>query len=285
MVCSPGKSLEALAVTDRPAQGPGKLDKNVVLVTGASDLIGRDFCRRYAGTYEIVAVRDGHEKPASTAHRANSGPPAKDGAGSAPQAAPVYEIQADLRDRREHDRVLEIILERYGRIDGLVNLMEEASGRRSMLLENALADASYYFDVNAIAPIELAVQTTLKYWRYHPIENLERNRAVVNVSSAAGVSHRYRRTGAVLYSASKAALYRFSLHLADELDPLNVRVMTLAPMFRPLVSAGRVSVAIAAALEGDETASTLLMQQDQDRWLGDLTGLRIRRLEISEPPS
>jgi NAD(P)-dependent dehydrogenase (short-subunit alcohol dehydrogenase family) len=152
-----------------------------------------------------------------------------------------------------------------------VNLMGEFPEQRPML-ENALADAPYFFDVNAVAPIEMVVQATLMYWQHHAVTNAERNRSVVNVTAAAAVSHRARRSperGGVVFSSSKAAFYSLSLYLADELRPYNVRVMTLAPVVTPkLVSTERVSSAIAAALDGDESAGALLLQPGEDRWLG-----------------
>jgi NAD(P)-dependent dehydrogenase (short-subunit alcohol dehydrogenase family) len=244
-------------MSGRSAASPVSQDRNVVLVTGASGVIGTDFCRRYSGTYEIVATRHLH-------------PLDVDGAvGGASPHAPVYEIQADLRQPDERARVMDTILKRYGRIDGLVNLMGGTPRKRSML-KNTLAEAPYFFDVNAVAPIEMAVQAALTYWQHHDVENAERNRSVVNVTAAAGVSHRARRSSGAVYAASKAAFYRMSLSLADELRPYHVRVMALAPVATPkLVATERVSAAIAAALDGDESARALWVDADEDRWMGE----------------
>ena len=257
--------------------------RKVVLLTGASGAIGTAFCERYASTYDVVAVA--HRRPLEVASQhlevidpfaaALAPSAAKASKASTSAAAPsrakaatepvdaVFEVTADLTCASDVARVVEVALARHGRIDAVVNALG-AFGRKSGLLGAELDQAAAMFEHNALAPTAVAVRVALDYWRHHDEENRARNRVVVNLSAAAAVDAA-DRTFPATFGASKAALNMLSLHLAEELAPFKVRVMTVAPAPVPeVVSLERVTSAIAGAIEGDESGRVLLLWDDGD---------------------
>jgi NAD(P)-dependent dehydrogenase (short-subunit alcohol dehydrogenase family) len=225
-------------------------------------VIGTAFCERAAETYDIVAVR--HRRPLRvTSQLRQYFDPFAASAGAAVTTAGVFEVTADLCDPREVERVVEVALARFGQIDVVVNAIG-SSDAGSQLLGNALDRVSDLFARNVLAPLSVAVQLTQELWRHRDLENAQRNRVVINLSATASVDpdDRARGTG---FGATKAALNLLTLHLADELRPFNVRVLTIAPGPVPdVVSVDRVTDAIVSMIEGDESGRMLLMWDDSD---------------------
>ncbi len=233
--------------------------RKVVLLSGASGQIGTAFCKRLSSAYRIVAVRNQRLLDVPSQLQMDVDP--LDDSGEQVEGSEVFEVQADLREAQQRGRVVELALARFGVIDALVNLIGVRGGRGRMM-DNALAEMQYLVHVNAVVPIELAIEVTRTYWRHHDLENATRNRVVVNVAAASGLNRSPRFAGAV-FSASKAAQLRLSHYLSDELSPLNVRVLTLAPIrVTGMTSAERVVTAIESAIEGSETGTTLVLRND-----------------------
>ncbi len=249
---------------------PANPDRKVVLLTGASGQIGTAFCRQFAATYDIVAVR--HRRPLEVTTQLQSyiDPFAVgtgydgDPAGSTGQRdAGVFEITADLRAEADVARVVEVSLARFGRIDAVVNAVG-AFGPKADLLGAGLAGAPGLYEINALVPTAVAVQVALDLWRHSDRENQARNRVVVNLSAAAAIDAADRTFG-MTFGATKAALNMLSLHLAERLQPFKVRVVTVAPAPVPeIVAVERVTAALAAMIEGDETGRVLLLWDDGD---------------------
>ncbi len=248
---------------DAAAPGPSGRDRKVVLLTGASGSIGTAFCKRFAGSYDIVAVRHLRSLTVTSQLQSYFDPFMESKGTTHVVEAPVFEIKADLLDNADIERVIEVALARYGQIDAVVNAIG-ASDRESKLLGNALGRAIPLFRLNALAPLQIAVKLSLDHWRHQDLHNADRNRVVVNLSAASSVNSSDVSSGTV-FAATKAALSLLSLRLADELRPFNVRVMTIAPAPVPgVVSLERVTSAIESVIEGDESGRVLLMWADRD---------------------
>lgn len=237
-------------------------DRKVVLLTGASGPIGTALCRAYAKRYDIVAVQ--HERPLAVTTQLQAFVDPLAPSGSPAKAAPgVFELTADLLEPSEVARVVEVALARYGRIDAVVNAVG-AFGEKSDLLGDGLDVARELYALNALVPIAVAVRVARASWRHEADENRARNRVVVNLSAAAAVDAADRTRGAA-FGATKAALQLLSLRLAEELRPFHVRVVAVAPAPVPaIVTAKRVTAAVGAMLEGDETGRVLLLWDDGD---------------------
>jgi NAD(P)-dependent dehydrogenase (short-subunit alcohol dehydrogenase family) len=255
----------APSASDASARVQGRVasdDRKVVLLTGASGRIGTAFCRRFASTYHIVAVRGTEPLKVASQLKSYVDPFSTADQAASDRAGEVFEVPADLREPAEVARVVEVALLRFGRIDALVNAVG-AFDRRAMLLGAGLERVIDLFDINAVVPTSVAVQVAIEFWRHHDRENAVRNRVVINLSSLAALD-----TGASrghTFGPTKAALAMLSLHLAEELRPFHVRVVTLAPAAVPgVVSMERVTSALQSMIEGSDTERMLVLRADDD---------------------
>jgi NAD(P)-dependent dehydrogenase (short-subunit alcohol dehydrogenase family) len=124
-------------------------------------------------------------------------------------------VQADVSRPEEVERAVKSALERFGRLDGLVN---NAGAARFARIEDAdLADLEAMLDANVRGPVNL-IRTCLPALR-------EGGGAIVNVSSIGGV---LATPGRSFYGATKAAVNSLTRSLARELAP-SVRVNAVLP--------------------------------------------------------
>jgi nogalaviketone/aklaviketone reductase len=126
-------------------------------------------------------------------------------------------VPADLADPDSPRRIADASLERFGRIDGLVN--NAAVVRHMPLAEWDTGCFDEHVATNVRAPFFL-IQAVLPALRESPV------RSVVNISSSSGT---LKRTGQSVYGMTKSALDYLTQTLAGELAPLGVRVNGIAP--------------------------------------------------------
>ncbi len=183
-----------------------ELTNSVALVTGASRGLGLEVARAYAqrGADLVIAARNRDPLDAAATELARS--------------TNVVALALDVS--QDAERLVDAGLERFGRIDVLVNNASELGPSPMPALEQyRWQDLERVLRVNVLAPLHLA-QLVLPGMR-------ERGEGVIiNVSSDAGVEA-YPGWGG--YGASKAALEHISRTLAAELDGTGVRVYTVDP--------------------------------------------------------
>jgi NAD(P)-dependent dehydrogenase (short-subunit alcohol dehydrogenase family) len=126
-------------------------------------------------------------------------------------------VPADLADPASPDLITQACLDRFGRIDGLVN--NAAMCRHMPVGDWDTGCFDEHVATNIRAPFFL-IQAALPALRESPI------RSVVNVSSSSGT---LRRTGQSVYGMTKSALDYLTQTLAGELAPLGVRVNGISP--------------------------------------------------------
>jgi NAD(P)-dependent dehydrogenase (short-subunit alcohol dehydrogenase family) len=126
-------------------------------------------------------------------------------------------LPADVAEPDSPHRIAQACLERYGRIDGLVN--NAAMVRHLPFGDWDMAGFDAHIAANIRAPFFLT-QAVLPALRESPV------RAVVNISSSSGTLH---RVGQSVYAMTKAALDYLTKSLAGELAPAGVRVNAIAP--------------------------------------------------------
>jgi NAD(P)-dependent dehydrogenase (short-subunit alcohol dehydrogenase family) len=247
-----------LSTGDTPAE---QRQRRVALVTGAGGRLGSAFCAAYAGRYDIVAVCRRRRPDAVSQFESYVDP--LDPATRPPENADaVYVVYADLEQDTEIDRVVEIALARYNRIDLLVNNAAHLGIHPNGLSDGSasLADLERTFAVNVSAPLRLSVRVAQQFWRDRDRENAAHGRNIVNVSSMSG-SNVYPHQGQAVYSASKAALNHLTRHLAAEFGVFNVRANALAPdSFPARVRTEVVARAIVSLDEGDVTGRVLVVE-------------------------
>jgi NAD(P)-dependent dehydrogenase (short-subunit alcohol dehydrogenase family) len=180
----------------------------VALITGASRGLGLEIARLYArrGMRLILTARgEAALRAAADVLRGYTD---------------VVALAGDVADREHAENLVRRGLDRFGRIDVLVNNASAIGPSPMPALEAYPPDAlTEVFRVNLIAPLHLA-QLVLPRMR-------ERGAGlIVNVTSDAGVQA-YPGWGG--YGASKAALEHLSRTLAAELDGSGVRVYAVDP--------------------------------------------------------
>jgi ketoreductase RED2 len=180
------------------------LEGRVVVVTGSSSGIGAATARAFAAEGASVLV--------------NSARSVEDGETVASSLPDAHYMQGDITDPDVPERLVTAALERWGRLDTLVN----NAGTTALIPHHDLQAASVdvwrrIFEVNVFGTwaMSVAAMPALR----------EANGCIVNVASVAGV----RPTGSsVPYAASKAALNHMTVLLAKVVGP-EVRVNAVAP--------------------------------------------------------
>jgi short-subunit dehydrogenase len=174
----------------------------VVIVTGASSGIGEATARAFgrAGDRVVLVARRIERLQQLAA--------------SLPDALVV---PADLARPDDVERVARGTLERYGRIDVLVN--NAGLGRYDWLERLSVAEIEAQLQVNLLAPI-LLTRAVL------PTMLAQRRGVIVNVSSVAG---RIATPTMSIYNAAKFGLDGFSEALRREVGSHGVHVCVIAP--------------------------------------------------------
>jgi NAD(P)-dependent dehydrogenase (short-subunit alcohol dehydrogenase family) len=182
--------------------------QRVALITGSSQGLGLAVARAYAraGLGLILTAR--HARPLEHAAR------------DLAELTPTIAIPGDVADSDHLHRLVDTALQRFGRIDVLINNASELGPSPMPELQNLyIAEFEHILRVNLVAPLELAQLV---------LPNMKRQGAglIVNVTSDAGVQA-YPTWGG--YGASKAGLEHLSRVLAAELDGTGVRVYVVDP--------------------------------------------------------
>jgi 2-deoxy-D-gluconate 3-dehydrogenase len=180
-----------------------KLRDTVVLVTGASRGLGAEMAIALAGegAHVVAAARSKDSLDVVAAQ----------GAGR------ISVVEADMRDEAAVVGLVDEVVARHGRIDGLINNAGIAPAGKYADQDPAIwKDA---LTVNVIAPMLLAQAAGVRMIQ-------QGGGRIVNVASTTGVRG---KPHLVAYSTSKGAVVRFTEALAAEWAPKNVQVNCIAP--------------------------------------------------------
>ncbi len=183
------------------------LDGKITLITGGSRGIGRAIAlafARHGAHVAIVYARNAEAAGAVVRDIEQLGREA-------------VAIQADVRDFAQCKRAFQEVLDRWQRLDVLVN--NAGIIRDKLFLQMDEADWRDVIETNLIGAFNfsrLAAEVMLK----------QRSGRIINVSSVAGA---YGGKGQVNYAASKGGLNAFTRALAAELAPRSITVNAIAP--------------------------------------------------------
>ena len=133
----------------------------------------------------------------------------------------VLTLAADSTAPQAIDRLVEDLLERFGRLDILVNNTGGVPYFGPML-KASLEDWDASFDVNLRSAFILT-KKVVESWMGANGGN------IINIASIAGV--RARAAGLGIYGVTKAGLLMFTKRLATELAPNHIRANAVAPGF------------------------------------------------------
>lgn len=131
----------------------------------------------------------------------------------------VFAVPLDVTDVGSVQGAIDGVLERWGRIDLLVNNAGIVSDALLARMEDPMWDR--VLDVNLDGAFRCARAVVRPMMR-------QRDGQILNITSHGG---RVGRAGQANYAASKAALFGFTQSLARELGSRNIRVNSVSPGF------------------------------------------------------
>src|SRR5689334_21950316 len=183
----------------------------VCIVTGSATGIGAACAARLASKGARVAIN--YTKSAKEAQEVAAACEARGGQ--------AMVVRADVSSDEDCRKLAQAVLDKWGRIDGLVN----NAGTTKFVAHgdlNALdaADFERIFGVNVIGPFQMTRAVA-------PAMQRQGAGAIVNVSSIAGLTG---MGSSIAYAASKGALNTMTLSLARALGPA-IRVNGVCPGF------------------------------------------------------
>lgn len=175
----------------------------VVLVTGGGQGLGEAFCKGFAREGAKVVIIDLNEQTGKEVERAIG-------------ENAVF-MKTDVSSRSQVQATVDAVMERFGRIDVLVNNAGIHSGGR--FWEETEEEWRRMFEVN-IMGVVLISQIVV------PIMIKQKKGKIVNVSSKAAVVGEPNHAA---YSASKGAVMALTRAMAVELGPLGINVNMICP--------------------------------------------------------
>ncbi len=186
------------------------LEQKVVVITGSSKGLGRALAHAYAGAGASVVI---NARDAATLEATRRELAAKPG-------YHIAALAADATQPGDITRLVDFALERFGRIDVLVNNAGILGpSPRPDLTDLRADDLAEIFRANVTGPL-LVTQAVL------PPMLAQKSGLIINVTSDAGQTG-YPGWGG--YGASKAALELMTESWAAELDGTGVRVNAVNP--------------------------------------------------------
>ena len=191
----------------------------VVLVTGGSSGLGRVIARAYVDAGARVAIAALEDDAVRRAAEEMTALAAANARGD--EKREVLGVQADLTVQEDVDRLFEQVIERFGRLDVLVN----NAGRtdRGKILDTTPEKFQRVFELNFLATVRC---TRAAVPHLLPREGRELGGHVVNIGSLAAKSAA-RWVGA--YPVSKFAVAAYSQQLRLELGDGGLHVLLVCP--------------------------------------------------------
>jgi NAD(P)-dependent dehydrogenase (short-subunit alcohol dehydrogenase family) len=237
--------------------------RRVCIFAGASGRLGSYFCANFADRYDIVAVYR-RNRPLVASHDAALVDPLSPEREVDENRRQVFAVQADLTEERECDRVVELALARFDRVDLVVNAAVSTTWGSMIASDHLRRSGQSQFLTNVLVPLNLATAAVRQAWQGRDEENRLNNRNVVNVSSVAGLRI-YTNQGQSIYAASKAALNQLTGHMSDEFAAVGVRVNATAPnSFPSIVPTSRAADAIVRLDDGNDNGTIVVVDGEED---------------------
>jgi len=183
-----------------------ELDGQVIIVTGASSGLGEQLTRALAaaGATPVPAARRAERLAALER-----------------ELPGVRAVACDVTDAGERERLIDTVIDRHGRLDGLVN--NAGVGATGPALKTSAEAFARVLDVNLTAPFALSCLAAGRM-------RAGGTGSIVNVASVMGL----RSIGQIpdaAYVASKAGIIGLTRELASQWGRHGIRVNAVAPGF------------------------------------------------------
>lgn len=183
-----------------------QLEDRVVIVTGASSGLGAQLARAVgeAGGIPVLAARRADRLAALT------------------QEIPSADaVTCDVTDEADRERLVDDVLKRYGRLDGLIN--NAGAGASAPAMRTSAQTFARVLELNLVAPYALSVLAAQRM-------RDGGGRSIVNIASVMGL----RSIGPIpdaAYVASKSGIIGLTRELASQWGRYGIRVNAVAPGF------------------------------------------------------
>ena len=184
-------------------------ERKTVFVTGASRGIGKEVALKYAENgYDVIInyVSDKTDVEALEKEFKEKG-------------ADTLILKADVSNPEEVQNVVDKAIEKFGKIDVLVN--NAGITRDNLLMRMSEEEFDKVIEINLKGTF-LVTKAVTKYMMK------KRSGSIINLSSVVGVAG---NAGQCNYSASKAGIIGFTKSIAKELASRNIRANAVAPGF------------------------------------------------------
>ncbi len=199
--------LNTTVVPEVAARPVRLLDNRVVIVTGGSRGIGR-------AIVEELVEQGAHVAFTFTRQREDAEHVCQQLSGAGHQ---VIAFQADVKDFKRAQEVVGETVERFGRLDSLVNNAGIVRDKALMLMDPL--DWSEVLETNLTGTFNACRAAIVTFMK-------QRSGRIVNIASVAGLIGVARQ---VNYAASKAGVIGFTKALAKEVASYNITVNAVAP--------------------------------------------------------
>lgn len=174
--------------------------KKVIVITGASDGLGKTLTESLSKENNVIALATTEEKLQKVAEDNNCN----------------YKV-CDVSDYHQVEKCTNEIIGEFGKIDILIN--NAGLWIQEKLEENDADRINAVIDVNLLGMIYMTKAVI-------PIMKKNQDGIIININSQAGINHKAER---VVYNASKWGVTGFSKSLQDEVAKYGIRVTDILP--------------------------------------------------------
>jgi Short-chain alcohol dehydrogenase of unknown specificity len=182
----------------------GQLEGKVAIVTGAGSGIGRAIAFGFAAEGASVVVADVNVDGAEAV--------------AAQIGASALAVKCDVSQTMDVNAMVETAVERFGRLDILINNAGRARGGPASRMSDEDWDAVFATNVRGTFLCSRAA-----------LSHMIPQRSGVIINTASGLGMRPAPPGTAAYGASKAAVIHFTQSLAGEVARYGVRVNAFTP--------------------------------------------------------